>query len=107
VRLALLVLAWVTGSIAVLLLVGWRWSRTGLGRKYPGETRYEPPHDRCDCPLARDAERILQDGRLCLYPADGEDGLCAMCRFTCIPLLKWLGTAGGVDRTIVRGIRRG
>jgi hypothetical protein len=51
----------------------------------------------CDCPLARDAERILLDGRLCPYPVDGEDGLCAMCRFTCIPLLKELR----------EGIRRG
>jgi hypothetical protein len=44
----------------------------------------------CECALARDAERILEDGRLCPYPVDGEDGLCAMCRFTCIPLLKEL-----------------
>jgi len=88
-RTALLALAWFSGSTAVLLLVGWRWTRTGLGRKYPGEDRYEPALDgRCDCPLAREAEAILQDSRFCPYPVDGEDGLCAMCRFVCVPLLK-------------------
>ena len=108
-RTGLVVLAWVSGSVAVGLFVGWRWSRTGLGRKYPGEDRQEAetelwesqkfpqvPNNCCACPLSRQAEEILQDGRLCPYPVDGEDGLCAMCHFICVPLLSEL-----------RGIPRG
>ena len=90
-RLALLVLAWVSGSIAVLLLIGWRWSRTGLGRKYPGEDRYEPTlAEFCSCPLALNAARILNDFEYaCINQADdGEDGLCSSCRAQCLRIVE-------------------
>jgi hypothetical protein len=74
--LAVLV-AWILLSVPFGIMVG-RWlARTG--REYP-----EP---RCACPLALDAERILQDGRLCSFPPDGRDGLCSVCREECIPLV--------------------
>jgi hypothetical protein len=91
-RTALLLLVWVSGSILIGWFAAWRWTRTGLSRKYPGEEEA-----RCACPLAADAERILEDGRFCPYPVDGADGLCGMCRFLCLPLVKELR----------QGIRRG
>jgi hypothetical protein len=86
-RTVLLLLAWVSGSILIGLFAGWRWTRTGMGREYPGEPRYD---GRCACELSRNAERILGDGQLCPYPVDGEDGLCGMCRFLCLPLVRGL-----------------
>jgi hypothetical protein len=97
-RTGLLVLAWFSGSVAIGLLVAWRWTRTGLARKYPGE-------DRCGCEFARSAERILGDGQLCVYPVDGEDGLCGMCRFYCVPLLRELREE--IDLPLPKRVRPG
>ncbi|MGH2373024.1 MAG: hypothetical protein ACRDIC_06040 [bacterium] len=44
--------------------------------------------ERCNCPLAINTDRILGDRQLCPYPADGEDGLCSMCREVCLPILR-------------------
>jgi hypothetical protein len=89
-RTGLVVLvAWIAVSVPFGIMVG-RWLARS-GKDYPEVS------GRCGCELSRNAERILQDGRSCPYPVDGEDGLCAMCRFTCLPLLKELR----------EGIRRG
>jgi len=44
---------------------------------------------RCDCPLlARSNEELGADVR-CVYPVDGEDGLCSMCRAICLEIVAF------------------
>jgi hypothetical protein len=78
--------------MATLIVLSVWWAGEPLrDRLWHGDSNeHGAPPRRCACPLAEDAERVLEDGRLCPYPADAEDGLCATCRFTCIPLLKEL-----------------